>query len=139
MLFSSYKYDMFIVDQVSACIPVLMLVNKPILFYCHFPDLKLSPRKSLLKKIYRFPIDYLEQFTTGCADKILVNSNYTKTVFKETFSFLERTPEILYPTVKFKECLKYTPIKSSKNIFVSINRFERKKNIKLAIKSLWYL
>ena len=32
------SYDLFICDQISACIPILKLSPKPVLFYCHYPD-----------------------------------------------------------------------------------------------------
>ena len=46
-------------------IPVLKLSKARIVFYCHFPDLLLTQRKSFLKKIYRAPLDWLEEITTG--------------------------------------------------------------------------
>jgi len=64
---------------VSACLPVLRLLapNARIVFYCHFPDLLLTQRTSKLKQLYRWPLDWLEEVTTGMADKVLVNSNFT--------------------------------------------------------------
>lgn len=63
--------------QVSACIPVLRLSRhrKKVLFYCHFPDQLLTQRKSMLKKLYRAPIDWLEERTTGMADMVGVRLN----------------------------------------------------------------
>lgn len=62
----------FIPLQVSACIPVLRLSRhrKKVLFYCHFPDQLLTQRKSILKKLYRAPIDWVEERTTGMADMV---------------------------------------------------------------------
>eukprot|EP00002_Diphylleia_rotans_P025452 TRINITY_DN5034_c0_g1_i2.p1 TRINITY_DN5034_c0_g1~~TRINITY_DN5034_c0_g1_i2.p1 ORF type:complete len:236 (-),score=36.37 TRINITY_DN5034_c0_g1_i2:592-1299(-) len=74
-------YDVIISDQISVSIPILKLTHAKILFYCHFPDQLLSPRNSLLKKIYRWPFDTLEEITTGMADEILVNSAFTRQVF----------------------------------------------------------
>lgn len=58
--------------QVSACIPVLRLSRqrKKVLFYCHFPDQLLTQRKSALKRLYRAPLDWLEERTTGMADMV---------------------------------------------------------------------
>lgn len=39
----------------------------------------------LLKKLYRLPMDYLEERTTATADLILVNSMFTSRVFKRHF------------------------------------------------------
>ena len=71
------KYDIIFCDQISACIPVLRLRRGKVLFYCHFPDLLLTKRKTLLKKIYRYPLDWLEEITTGLAHKVVVNSKFT--------------------------------------------------------------
>ena len=72
------KPDVIFVDQVSSCIPVLKLFSSAkVTFYCHYPDMLLTERKTLMKKLYRAPIDFVEERTTGMADKILVNSHFT--------------------------------------------------------------
>jgi hypothetical protein len=53
-------YDIYLCDQISACIPVLRSSGKPVLFYCHYPDHLLTKRESLAKKLYRWPIDRFE-------------------------------------------------------------------------------
>ncbi len=59
------KFNVIIVDQLSVSIPLLRWTDAKILFYCHFPDKLLSKRDSLLKKIYRLPVDLVEELTTG--------------------------------------------------------------------------
>ena len=149
------QYDVIIVDQVSAVIPFLKaLTSARILFYCHFPDLLLAQRRSTVHSIYRAPIDWIEQSTTGQADHILVNSEYTKRIFAETFSRLDRRgiiPSVLYPAVVIPNNAALTKSRSSwqKDLpekavtllrggptFLSINRFERKKRIEIAIEAL---
>lgn len=49
-----------------------------VLFYCHHPDLLLTQRRSRVHSLYRAPLDFAEQATTGKADKLLVNSLYTQ-------------------------------------------------------------
>uniref|UniRef100_A0A8C5QL74 Alpha-1,3/1,6-mannosyltransferase ALG2 n=1 Tax=Leptobrachium leishanense TaxID=445787 RepID=A0A8C5QL74_9ANUR len=132
--------------EVSACIPFFKWTRNPkkVLFYCHFPDQLLTQRISLLKKIYRKPIDWLEEKTTGMADCILVNSHFTADVFKQTFASLSQVePYVLYPSLnvsKFEcdlsEDLNSILPLSRKHIFLSINRFERKKNLSLALEAL---
>ena len=77
VFFSGIDCDLIICDQISACIPVLRLRRSKILFYCHFPDMLLTQRTSFLKRMYRAPIDWLEERTTGMAHCILVNSKFT--------------------------------------------------------------
>lgn len=63
---------LFLPPQVSVCIPVLRLSRhrKKVLFYCHFPDQLLTQRTSAMKKLYRAPIDFVEERTTGMADMV---------------------------------------------------------------------
>ena len=104
--------DVVIVDQVSTPIPLLKAAGFPTIFYCHYPDLLLSTdRTSLLKRLYRAPLDWLEQWTTGLADILLVNSNFTKEVFRNTFPRLNRLePAVLYPSLSIK--IFQVPLKS---------------------------
>lgn len=108
--------DVVFVDQISATVPLLRVsgakVNDmlpcsratnicapQVVFYCHFPDQLLTQRKSLLKKLYRLPLDLLEEITTAQADQILVNSRFTAGVFKDTFRRIKIVPAVLYPAV----------------------------------------
>jgi hypothetical protein len=73
------QYDLVFVDQVSAVVPLLRtLTSAKVLFYCHFPDLLLTGRRSALHALYRAPIDWVEQATTGQAHRVLVNSLFTQ-------------------------------------------------------------
>jgi len=151
----SRRFDVIVVDQVSAVIPVFRAFTPArILFYCHFPDLLLAAPKSLIHALYRVPLDAIEQATTGMAHAIAVNSIFTQGVFEETFSRLARrgvVPEVIYPAVNppndaqlheaernWKKSLpdKAVVLISTGPTFLSINRFERKKNIGLAIEAL---
>ncbi|KAF8352197.1 glycosyltransferase family 4 protein [Amanita rubescens] len=90
-------YDVFFVDQLSTCVPLLRLFTRSrVVFYCHFPDKLLAsgafvdgkPNRpnSLLKRIYRYPMDWLEEVTT-------------RTVFKSYFKSITRTPRVVYPGI----------------------------------------
>lgn len=74
--------------------------NCQVLFYCHFPDQLLVRRTSFLKKLYRVPFDAIEEYTTGSSDQIVVNSNFTKQIFHDTFKKLNHIdPQVVYPCV----------------------------------------
>ncbi|KAL9256155.1 Alpha-1,3/1,6-mannosyltransferase ALG2-like protein [Drosera capensis] len=73
-----------------------------VVFCCHFPDLLLAKHTTTLRRIYRKPIDYIEERTTGMADLIVVNSKFTASTFARTFKYLNDNgirPPILYPAV----------------------------------------
>lgn len=140
------KIDVVFCDLISIGIPILKLCkhDPKIIFYCHHPDQLLSSQEGYLKSIYRFPINYLEEYTTGCADSILVNSKFTLRVFRETFKRLDVIPNVLYPSLNtsfFDNIQHETQNKHIIDIplnaftYLSINRFERKKNHQLALYS----
>ncbi|XP_076440288.1 alpha-1,3/1,6-mannosyltransferase ALG2-like [Babylonia areolata] len=147
VFFSGHPIDLIFCDQISACIPVLKWSGRKILFYCHFPDLLLTARTTALKRFYRAPIDWLEERTTGMADCILVNSKFTAGIFHQTFTSLQHmTPEVLYPIPDFSAFQKPAQPASDdlipsgeKLVFLSINRYERKKNLALAIRAFGLL
>ncbi|KAI9187232.1 hypothetical protein LWI28_025772 [Acer negundo] len=128
------SFDVILADQVSVVIPLLKLKKSTkVLFYCHFPDLLLAQHTTLLRKIYRKPIDFVEEITTGMADMILVNSEFTGSTFANTFKHLHARgirPAVLYPAVNVDQ---FGEPPFYKLNFLSINRFERKKNIDLAV------
>lgn len=141
--FSSINPDIIFVDQISVCIPVLNWLPCKVIFYCHYPDQLLASHDNTLKRYYRLPLDWVEEKTTGCADVILVNSYFTLGVFKNTFKSIKKLPEVVYPsinTVNFDNTktilLKDIIDVESCTFLLSINRFERKKNLDLAIHSL---
>lgn len=134
--------DVVIVDQVSTPLPLLRAAGFPTLFYCHYPDLLLSTGRSLLKSLYRAPLDWMEEVTTGAANVVLVNSLFTKGVFRDTFSRLTHIrPQVLYPSLAMHmfegKGSRPADVLDNPSIttFLSINRYERKKNIGLAIRA----
>lgn len=135
------KPSSFFVDQLSAGIPLLrlMLPDVRVIFYCHFPDKLLAKKGGLLKTLYRGPFDWLESWSTGCSDTIVVNSNFTKSVFAKAFpSLRNRKPGVVYPCVdtNTEDAVKVEkPLWPGKKILLSINRFEKKKDVALAIKA----
>ncbi|XP_071725929.1 uncharacterized protein [Rutidosis leptorrhynchoides] len=134
VLFKWQTFDVVITDQVSVVVPIMKLKKSTkVVFYCHFPDLLLAKHTTLLRRIYRMPINFLEQLTTGMADLILVNSKFTASTFAATFKRLDALgikPAVLYPAVNVDQ---FSEPNAYKLNFLSINRFERKKNMDLVI------
>ena len=116
---------------------------------------------SVLRKLYRLPFDLFEEGTTDYADKILVNSEFTSKQFTKSFFRLRRQPRVCYPGVdyrqfekaKVEEAVKRLEKESvesgeiirgsiaklckdeAKTTLLSINRFEAKKNVALALEA----
>lgn len=174
-------YDVFIVDQLSAIVPLLRIFTATrVIFYCHFPDKDVSNSIALqkaiergqsgpgvIRSIYRIPFDMLEEMTLSTSDKIMVNSEFTSKQFQRTFHRLARIPRVVYPGIdlqessdehiasqlaKLTENEKKNPttepgVESVQNAIrtlvqsqerptlISINRFEAKKNVALALET----
>lgn len=89
-------------------------------------------------------IDSIEKWSMKYADEILCNSNYSQqnivNLYGKSFS---KKLKVVYPTVviddhKYKQILDCELISNDtqvKKYFVSLNRFERRKNLKLALYS----
>ncbi|KAF5386944.1 hypothetical protein D9615_002022 [Tricholomella constricta] len=153
---SAPEYDVYFVDQLSTCIPFLrMLGNKRVVFYCHFPDKLLANgafvegemvrrQASLLKRVYRYPMDWLEETTTRQADVILANSKFTARVSKAYFRSITQTLRVVYPGINISAYESTLDDNDPDNIavtsdiptLISLNRFEHKKNVALAIRAL---
>ena len=138
------KPTAFFIDQLSAGIPFLRWFweDQKILFYCHFPDLLLvQGRKSWYKRIWRIGFDWLEGWGIRGADRVVVNSGFTKGVVEDIWNGLggERGIGVVYPCVDtnrketFEEDGK--PLWKDKKVLLSINRFEKKKDVGLAIRA----
>lgn len=146
IIFSNPRPDLVFCDQVSVCIPLLRLRIPRVIFYCHHPDQLLSAPGGWFKRLYRLPLNYLEELTTGLADKIFVNSLYTLSVFKSTFTRLKMEPEVLYPSINCSnfDQMRILPLErvldrklpKDSIMLLSINRYERKKHLHLAIEGL---
>lgn len=144
--------ELAIVDGVSTPLPLFLWAGIPSIFYCHFPDLLLvsgKTKSSALGWIYRMLIDATEELTTGCATMIMVNSEFTKEAFRSSFPLLCGLvdPVVVYPTLEGEgndssgpppDYLSRRGDDFCKNtrLFVSLNRYERKKRIELALEAL---
>jgi alpha-1,3/alpha-1,6-mannosyltransferase len=146
------------VDQIAAPLPLLRLFSGiissdsdfKVVFYGHFPDQLLALNRSTrLARFYRAPIDWLEQWATGFAHVMLVNSKFTEQTFRQTFASLSDFPmHVVYPACNFTSLdvdgeqvettheLAEADWSDKSTVFLSLNRFERKKNIALAIEAL---
>lgn len=136
LLLAGPKYDFYVVDQLSYCIPLLKIFGQDrVMFYGHFPDQLLALPGSPLKRLYRLPFDWFEEWTTGWADKVVVNLNFTRGVFTKTFSQVGQL-EVIYPCINEADAEAEDLADFFKlDIYLLINRFERKKNIELAIRA----
>jgi len=138
------RFDVILCDLLAHVIPLLRVLNRArVVFYCHFPDQLLAPRGSRLYRLYRAPIDWLEGVTLGMAHRILVNSQFTASMFRETFRAQPLLqPEVLYPGVDVVRHADVPPIENgttapgAETTILSISRYHQGKNVALAVEAL---
>jgi len=92
----------------------------------------------MVKNIYRYPFDWFEGWSMNASDQIVVNSKFTRGVARKVFPTLDRDFGVIYPCVDAN--INETSTKErlwggDYKILLSINRFERKKDIGLAIRA----
>lgn len=137
--------DVIFVDQLSICVPLFRTIypRAKILFYGHYPDRLLVKQDQgwtkHIKDVYRVPFDAIEEWSTGCADSIVVNSKYTRSVYRATFPWFRiRSLRVIYPCVDTKVIAQASSPSSlwpDKKLLLSINRFEGKKDLSLAVEA----
>lgn len=107
--------------------------------------------------LWRVPINWLEEVSTTAAHVVLANSFFTRSTLVGTFPDLASKMDIqvIYPAVNIPTCaqLEWAERSWKKElppeiaefcsgpaiVFLSINRFERKKGLPLALQSLYLL
>lgn len=187
--------NVFVIDVLPTGVPFLVEccnVNAGVVFYCHFPD-KLLTRDTVngetstindngtclgkmsmivkfsvrLRRIYRWVMDGIEEWSMSYSDLIVVNSNFTRgevhrvfpSLFRSlddcgdgTYSCLDRNDgervKVLYPSIESslaKQRRMSSDITVNENNaprlndasfvgpIVSLNRFERKKDVALLL------
>ena len=145
MLLAGQSADFVLTDQVSAtnlAVRMFRLARKSLVFYCHYPDVLLcTDRSGFFKRIYRLPFDSLERYTTGMCDVLLVNSEFTAETLRSTFENVDRKVHVVYPPVDTSAVRKtddaeLREIVGPSKFFVSLNRYERKKDLPLAVEAM---
>jgi alpha-1,3/alpha-1,6-mannosyltransferase len=140
------KADVYVVDVLPLPLWIWNWISSAsLLFYCHFPDRLLLQRtdRNLLQHCYRHVMDGLEEHCMQYADLIAVNSQFTRETVRRTFPSLQDTElHVLYPALDTASLDKHRPEEDEDDgrpLIVSLNRFERKKNLELVLgAAAWY-
>jgi len=139
---SRNEFDVVFCDLVANAVPVLRRAGVPVVFYCHFPDMLLAPRRRGALAPYRWMIDRAEERSMAAASLVLVNSAYTRAVLRRVFPRLRQSPlEIAYPGI---DPARFAAIRSRPSetgadgqcTIASIGRFDPAKNLGLAVDAL---
>jgi glycosyltransferase involved in cell wall biosynthesis len=158
----TFPNAVFVLDVLPTPIPFLVWSGvRSVIYYCHFPD-KLLTRdtvngiviekkqngfKNTLKCMYRAVMDKIEEWSMSYADVCCVNSDFTKREVLKAFPQLNTSSSkermhVLYPAIDLKkfiapdfESKKHLVLNQQAAPIVSLNRFERKKNIQVLIEA----
>ncbi len=132
---SGEKFDLVFVDLVAQSIPLLRLLTAAkVIFYCHFPDRLLAPRREGWYRWYRAPIDWAEETAVEMAELLLVNSEFTASVVRRVFPRVDASRiQVLYPGVDVTGCAQAA--RDGRIVVLCVARYERKKNVALAIET----
>jgi alpha-1,3/alpha-1,6-mannosyltransferase len=146
--------DIIVLDVLPTPLPFLLAsTDASLLFYCHFPDKLLTrtnptqgqAQPSKLKSLYRSVMDGLEEWSIQSADVCAVNSQFTRATVLRTFPklsqrFHDRLP-VLYPALDTSalDNIESDNEKTKTPVFVSLNRYERKKNLGLLLEAAAWL
>lgn len=139
---SNNHYDIIINDQLAILNPILYLIGKRIIFYCHFPEPLMNPyfqKGHLIRRLYRSLLDNLDIMGMSFSDSIWVNSEFTLKQCEFIYPKIRKDKySIIYPCVDKREENEEIHIPKdleTKSYFLSLNRYESKKNHQLAIQA----
>jgi alpha-1,3/alpha-1,6-mannosyltransferase len=144
MFIMGNRASIVITDQVSSvnvAVRLFRLAKRKLIFYCHYPDVLLCvERQGFLKRLYRLPFDWIERYTTGMCDILLVNSEFTAETLRATFENVKRKVHVLYPPIDISairkgDATELVGILGESKFFSSLNRYERKKDLPLVVEA----
>lgn len=138
---SSARFDVVFCDLVPYVVPLLKRISSAkILFYCHFPDQLLAPRRGGVRQLYRAWLARLEAMGMRVSDRVVVNSRFTESVVRQMFE-PDIALDVLYPAAVDEgddrhDAEDVDSERTHAPMILSVNRFERKKRLELAIDAL---
>jgi len=128
--------DVVVCDLVAHVLPLVerWLPRAKRIFYCHYPDQRLTRDGGGLYRLYRRPIDRLESRGMGNARLVLANSEFTRLTTLETFPSLDdRDIRVLYPGVRSPISVAPLNAEASEPLVLAVQRFSPEKNAELLV------
>lgn len=125
--------DALLCDGVAQLVPLLRGRGVPLLFYGHYPDALLTPRRTGWYAWYRVPFDRWERAGLETADRLLVNSAFTAAAFRRCFPGLRVMPEVLHPAVDVSRFAPGVTTPGAGTTIAVISRLVAAKNLRLAV------
>jgi alpha-1,3/alpha-1,6-mannosyltransferase len=130
------RFDVVVCDAVPHALPLLRrmpLGDAKLVYYCHFPDQLLTRARGGVRRPYRAVIDRLEVPAMRAADRVAVNSRFTRAVLA---GLGLDGAEVLYPGVDIDGHAAIPEPPTGDAMILSIARFDPRKNLALAVAAL---
>lgn len=133
------RADLIVTDLVPHLIPAIKarLPATPVLNYCHFPDRLLAPLlKGAWYQSYRKRFDHLELQGFLLADRILVNSAFTRQKLREAYPPLAtRQIDVVHPGIAGPPICPHDYLLAEKKLVISLGRIHPAKNHRLTLEA----
>ena len=131
------RFDVVVCDLIPYAIPLLRAVGRArIVYYCHYPDQLLAPKRGGLYRLYRAPLDRLEVPAMRAADRVVVNSRFTAGVLDRLGGL---RADVVYPGVDVGAYAGVPEPPAGEAVFLVVSRFDRRKNLPLVVEALAHL
>lgn len=129
------RFDVIVCDLVPYAIPLLR-DRAHVIYYCHFPDQLLAPRRSGLYRLYRAPLDALEVPAMRAAHRVVVNSRFTAGVLEKLGG---PRAEVVYPGVDIEAYAGVPEPPAGEAVVLAVGRFDRRKNLPLLVEAMAWM
>lgn len=136
---TAQAHDVLIADIAPYALPWLRalrafpLPGRPaprLVYYCHYPDQLLAPRRQGWYRAYRWPIDAVEGPAMRTADRVLVNSAFTA---RAVARLGVTNTQVLYPGVPVETYAVIPDLAGDESTWLVVSRFDPRKNQRLAV------
>ena len=132
-------HDVLISDITPYALPWLRLLRaiprpgRPaprLVYYCHYPDQLLAPRRDGWYRAYRWPLDAVEGPAMRVSDRVLVNSAFTA---RAVARLGVTDTEVVYPGVPVETYAAVPDLTGDESTWLVVSRFDPRKNQRLAV------
>jgi alpha-1,3/alpha-1,6-mannosyltransferase len=133
---NGHPFDVIVSDIAPYAIPLLRLLRgrrgtrTKLVYYCHYPDQLLAPRRHGWYRYYRLPFDRLEGPAMRAADLVLANSRFTA---RAVAALGVDVTEVIYPGVPTTPYTAVPALRGDESVFLVVGRFDPRKNQALAV------
>ena len=129
------RFDVIVCDLVPYAVPLLR-GRARVVYYCHYPDQLLAPRRRGLYRLYRAPLDALEVPAMRAAHRVVVNSRFTAGVLEKLGGL---RAAVVYPGVDVETYAGVPEAPEGEPVVLVVGRFDRRKNLPLVVEAMAWM